>query len=233
MAKKEIQENKKSKIESDSKKFKVLLVDDHPIVRQGLAQTINAQNDLIVCGEAEDAHRALEAIGSLNPDVALVDISLKGMNGLELIKNIKVHYPKFPVVVLSMHDETLYAQRVLKAGAKGFIMKHEAGDKVLLALRRALNGEIYLSEKMSSRLLHQLVDGRSEGGLSPLEQLSDRELEVFQLIGHGRGTSQIAKELHLSVKTVESYRANIKEKMKIGSAPELVQHATQWVQNAM
>ena len=211
------------------KKARVLVVDDHPIVRQGLVQLINQEEDLVVCGDAENAHKALEVIKLVNPDVAVIDISLKSINGLELIKNIKVDYPKLPILVLSMHDESLYAERALRAGAKGYIMKQEATENMLMALRRVLKGEIYVSEKMGAKMLHQLVAGRPDTGTSPLDRLSDRELEVFQLIGQGLGTRQIAEELHLSVKTIESYREHIKEKMKLKNATELVQHAVQWV----
>jgi len=210
-------------------KARVLVVDDHPIVRQGLVQLINQEADLVVCGDAENAHKAIEAIKLLKPDVAVVDISLKSINGLELIKNIKVDHPKLPILVLSMHDEGLYAERALRAGAKGYIMKQEATENMLMAIRRVLKGEIYVSEKMGAKMLHQLVDGRQDAGSSPLDRLSDRELEVFQLIGQGLGTRQIAEQLHLSVKTIESYREHIKEKMKLKNATELVQHAVQWV----
>ena len=211
------------------KKARVLVVDDHPIVRQGLVQLINQEEDLVVCGDAENAHQAIEAIKLLKPDVAVIDISLKSINGLEFIKNIKVDNAKLPILVLSMHDEGLYAERALRAGAKGYIMKQEATENMLLAIRRVLTGEIYVSEKMGAKMLHQLVAGRPEAGSSPLDRLSDRELEVFQLIGQGLGTRQIAEELHLSVKTIESYREHIKEKMKLKNATELVQHAVQWV----
>ena len=210
-------------------KYRVLLVDDHPILRKGLAELINQEPDLLVCGEAEEAPKAFEAVGVLNPDVAVVDISLKGGNGLELIKNIKIDNAELPILVLSMHDEGLYAERALRAGAKGYIMKQEATENMLLAIRRVLKGEIYVSEKMGAKMLHQLVAGRPDTGSSPLDRLSDRELEVFQLIGQGLGTRQIAEELHLSVKTIESYREHIKDKMKLKNATELVQHAVQWV----
>ena len=209
-------------------KRSILLVDDHPIVRQGLSELIDHEQDLTVCGVAEDIHKALDQVGTLNPDLVMVDISLKGSNGLELLKNIKVRYPKQAVLMLSMHDESLYAVRALRAGAAGYVMKQEATEKVLTAIRHVLNGEIYLSERMEKKMMHQLVGGRAARTGSPLEDLSDRELEVFNLIGQGHGTRQIAEELHLSIKTIESHRAHIKEKLNLKNATELVQHAIQW-----
>jgi DNA-binding NarL/FixJ family response regulator len=212
-------------------KSKVMVVDDHPIVRQGLVQMISHEPDMEVCAEAETAAEALKAIAATGPDVAVVDLSLKGTSGLELMKDIKVRYPKLPVLVLSMYDESIYAERSLRAGARGYMMKEEATDKVLHAIRTVLGGQVYLSEEMSSRLLHMLVGGKAEGGGSPAERLSDRELEVFQLIGRGYGNTEIARQLHLSPKTVETYRAHIKEKLNLTSATELLQHAIQWVQS--
>lgn len=213
---------------SKTAKYRILIVDDHPIVRQGLTEMINHQRDLAVCGAAEDAHRGLDLLQTTRPDLVIVDISLKGSNGLELLKNIRVRYPKTRVLVLSMHDEALYAVRALRAGAAGYIMKQEATHQVLAAIQRVLLGEIYLSERMEKRMMHQLVGGRSARTGSPIEDLSDRELEVFGLIGQGHGTRQIAEELHLSVKTIESHRAHIKEKLNLKNATELVQHAIQW-----
>ena len=211
-------------------KIKVLLVDDHPILRKGLAQMINQESDLMVCGEAEEAGKAFEAVGTLQPDVAVVDISLKTGNGIELVKNIKARYPDLAVLVLSMHDESLYAERALRAGSLGYIMKEEATEQVLVAIRRVMNGEIFLSEKMKSRMLQQITSGsRNKVVSSPIENLTDRELEVFRLIGEGRSTRQIAAELHLSVRTVEAYREYIKSKLNLRNATELVQHAFHWV----
>lgn len=219
-------------MESKAKKgkAKVLIVDDHPIVRQGVGQLINQEADLMVCAEAETASDALKAIAAHQPDVAVVDLSLKGVSGLELIKDIKVRFPTLPVLVLSMFDETIYAERVLRAGARGYMMKEEATQKVLMAIRRVLNGEIYLSDAMASHLLSVITTGAKDGKTSPVDLLSDRELEVFQLIGEGLGTSQIARKLHLSPKTIETYRAHIKEKLNLESATELLQHAIQWTQ---
>jgi DNA-binding NarL/FixJ family response regulator len=214
-----------------SGKTRVLLIDDHAILRQGLAQLINQEADLTVCGEAEEAPKGFEMVGTLKPDVAVVDISLKGGNGLELIKNIKASHPNLPILVLSMHDESLYAERALRAGSLGYIMKEEAAESVLVGIRKVLKGEVVLSDKMQGRLLHQLVSGRLKQGSSPIDTLSDRELEVFRNIGEGRSTRQIADELHLSVRTVEAYREYIKEKLTLRNATELVQHAFQWVQS--
>ncbi len=210
-------------------KTRVLLVDDHPILRRGLGQLINQEADMMVCGEAEDAPKAFEAIGALNPDVAVVDISLKGSNGIELIKNVKARYPALPILVLSMHDESLYAERALRAGGLGYIMKEEAIEQVLVAIRRVLTGEIFLSDKMKAKMLQQLTNGRGKTVTSPIEYLTDRELEVFRLIGEGRSTRQIAGELHLSVRTVEAYREYIKGKLNLKNSTELVQHAFHWV----
>jgi DNA-binding NarL/FixJ family response regulator len=211
-------------------KARVLLVDDHPILRKGLAQMINMEQDMTVCGEAEEAGKAFELVGTLQPDVAVVDISLKTGNGIELVKNIKARYPELPILVLSMHDESLYAERALRAGSLGYIMKEEATEQVLVAIRRVLKGEIFLSEKMKSRMLQQLTTGgRNKVVVSPIENLTDRELEVFRLIGEGRSTRQIAAELHLSVRTVEAYREYIKSKLNLRNATELVQHAFHYV----
>jgi DNA-binding NarL/FixJ family response regulator len=201
---------------------KILLVDDHPVMRQGLAQLINHEGDLTVCGQFEDTAGAFDAIPRLLPDLAVVDISLKGGSGLELIKNVRAIYCKLLILVLSMHEESLYAERVLRAGAAGYIMKVEASERVLGAIRHVLNGGIYLSEKMNSKLMQQFTAGRSQSGGSLMERLSDRELEVFGLISQGRGTRQIAEQLHLSIKTIESHRAHIKEKLDLKSAAELV-----------
>ncbi|MCX5670203.1 MAG: response regulator transcription factor [Planctomycetota bacterium] len=218
------------KIKAEAK-AKVLVVDDHPVVRQGMAQLISHEPDLTVCGEAGSVPEALQAIAACHPDVAVVDLSLKGASGLELLKDIKVRYPRLPVLVLSMADENVFAERALRAGARGYMMKEEAAEKVLEAIRCVMAGRIYLSDAMASRLLHQFVDGKSEAGASPVDGLSDRELEVFQLIGRGLGTGEIARQLHLSPKTIETYRAHIKNKMNLESATELLQHAIQYVQS--
>jgi len=209
-------------------KHKVFVLDDHPIVRQGLALLINQEPDLVVSGQAEEAHSALKGIAACRPDIVIVDISLSGPDGLDVIKTIRATDTALPVLVLSMHEETVYAERALRAGANGYIMKQEATEKVLVALRRILNREIYVSERIASKMLRQYVSGTAVGKQSPVSDLTDRELEVFRLIGEGHGTRQIAEELHVSVKTVESYQAHIKEKLSLRSARELVQHAIQW-----
>ena len=214
---------------SDSDKAKIVIVDDHPIVREGLADLINKEDDLVVCGEAEDGHSAMEVISELEPDIAIVDISLQDTSGLELIKDIKVQYPSLPVLTLSMHEESLYAERALRAGAKGYIMKREATANVVMAIRKVLSGQVYLSERMATKLVDKLVGGKAEVSTSPIERLTDRELEVFSLLGQGNGTRQISERLHLSVKTIETYRSRIKEKLNLKSGPELLQHAFQWV----
>ena len=210
-----------------TRKKTVFVVDDHPLLRQGLALLINREADLAVCGEAEEAHSAMKAISATNPDILIADISLNGPDGLELLKNLRTSHPYLPVLILSMHDETIYAERALRARANGYIMKQEATEKVLIAIRRILKGEIYLSERMANKLLHQYVSGAAMDMSSRLASLSDRELEVFRLIGEGRGTRQIAEKLRLSIKTVETYQAHIKDKLSLRSGRELVQHAIQ------
>ena len=206
----------------------VLVVDDHPLMRQGLALLINQQQDMQVCGEAEEAQAAMQAIAQQRPDIMILDISLNGPDGLELLKSIRAVAPDLPVLILSMHDEAIYAERALRARANGYIMKQEATEKVLVAVRRILNGEIYLSDRMSNKMLQQYIGGGPPMIQSRIASLSDRELEVFRLIGEGRATREIAEELHLSVKTVETYQAHIKEKLALRTGRELIQHAIQW-----
>jgi DNA-binding NarL/FixJ family response regulator len=213
---------------ASTRKSKVFVVDDHPIVRQGLALLINREPDLTVCGEAENAQTAIQSIATAKPDILVVDISLNGPDGLDLLKDIRSRNPELPVLILSMHDESIYAERALRAGAQGYIMKQEATEKVLVALRRILNREIYVSEHIANRMLQRYIGSRGGGRPSSIADLTDRELEVFRLIGEGHSTRQIAEELHISVKTVESYQAHIKEKLSLRSARELVQHAIQW-----
>jgi DNA-binding NarL/FixJ family response regulator len=210
---------------AQSGKAKVFLVDDHPIVRQGLGLLINREPDLAVCGEAEDAPSALQRMASAQPDLMVIDISLDGPDGLELLKTIRLKEPILPVLILSMHEESTYAERSLRAGANGYIMKQEATERVLVAIRRILEGKVYLSERLTNKMLEQFVHGAGSSKNNPLTTLSDRELEVYRLIGAGHGTRQIADELHVSVKTVESYQAHIKEKLSLRNARELVQHA--------
>jgi DNA-binding NarL/FixJ family response regulator len=214
-----------------AKKSRVFVVDDHPIVRQGLSMLVNRQPDLIVCGEAEDAQTAMQALITAKPDILVLDISLNGPDGLDLLKNIRTRYPDLPVLILSMHDELMYAERALRAGAQGYIMKQEATDMVLVALRRILGHEIYVSERIANRMLQHYIGNPAAARSSSIADLTDRELEVFRLIGEGHSTRRIAEELHISVKTVESYQAHIKEKLSLRSARELVQHAIQWTIN--
>ncbi|HMB94627.1 MAG TPA: response regulator transcription factor [Tepidisphaeraceae bacterium] len=212
---------------STVKRAKVLLVDDHPIVRQGLVQLINASPDLVVTGEASTGREAMEIIAKSNPDIAIVDISLEDRNGVELIKDIIAQKPNLPCLALSMYDEAMYAMRVLRAGGRGYVMKHEVPKKVLGAIRQVLDGHVYLSEKMSTRLVDQMVQ-TAPGAPAPAAELSDRELEVLTLIGRGQSTRQIAEKLFLSVKTVEAHRERIKEKLQLKNGPELLRYAMQF-----
>lgn len=209
-------------------KSRVFVVDDHPIVREGLTLLINRESDLVVCGEAEEAHSALDAVVRTRADVVIVDISLSGPDGLDLIKTIRTTAPTLPILVLSMHDEMIYAERALRAGASGYIMKQEGTARVLIALRRILRREVYLSDRAASRMVQQYVRGSAAADRPVEAELSDRELEVYRLIGEGHSTRKIAEELRLSVKTVETYQANIKEKLSLRTARELIQHAIEW-----
>jgi DNA-binding NarL/FixJ family response regulator len=207
---------------------KVFLVDDHPLVREWLTNLINQQPDLAVCGESENAPQALQAIAASKPDVAIVDISLKDSSGFELIKDIKELHPNVAVLVLSMHEESHYGERALRAGAMGYVMKRETTKKVIHAIRRVLAGNLYVSESLAEAMTMQLVKGKTPAGSSPVEQLSDRELEVFELLGQGLGTRKIAEKLRVSVKTVQAYCARVKEKMNLNSATELLREAIRW-----
>jgi DNA-binding NarL/FixJ family response regulator len=213
-------------------KKRVLVVDDHPIVRQGLSMLINRCDDLMVCGSAQDSSTAMEAVRTLKPDMAVVDISLKDSNGIELMKDIKAFDPALPILTLSMHEESLYAERALRAGAKGYIMKQEGTEKLISAIRIVLKGQIYISDKLAGKIINKMVSGAAETTASPIESLSDRELEVFLLIGKGQRTREISNQLHLSPKTVETYRSHIKEKLSLDSSAELLQHAIQWVSSS-
>jgi DNA-binding NarL/FixJ family response regulator len=217
--------------ETEKRKSKVFLVDDHPLVREHLTALLQREVDLEVCGEAADGPTARSLITRQEPDLVILDISLKHSHGLELLKDLKELRPKLPVLVLSMHDETLYAERALRAGAMGYITKEEATVSVLSAVRKVLAGEVYLSARMAGRMMQKMVKGGTDQAGSPLEVLADRELEVFQMIGRGMGTRQIAEELRLGIKTVESYKGRIKEKLRLTDGNELLQHAIQWVQS--
>lgn len=220
---------KKREVKPSDGKTRILLVDDHAVVRFGIAQLINRQPDMEVCGEEEDASKAMGAIESLKPDLTIADISLKDSSGLELVRNIKAQYPKLPVLIVSGHDESVYAEIAFRAGALGYLMKEEALEKVIMAVRRVLSGAIYVSDSLAARMLQQQIRGQSTINESPVKSLSDRELEVFQLIGQWKSTREIADELHLSVKTIEYYREQIKRKLNLKNAAELTQRATSWV----
>jgi DNA-binding NarL/FixJ family response regulator len=210
------------------RKSSVFIVDDHPLVREGLTNLINGQNDLIVCGEAKNSAEAIEGIAKERPDVAVIDISLANESGLELIKHSVKQFPQVAVVVLSMHDEALYAERALRAGARGYVMKHETSKSVLASIRRVLAGDIYVSERIINRMALRLTASRRSVASSPVERLSDRELEIFRLLGQGRSPSEIAGDLNLSLKTVQAYCARAKEKFGVTSLTELLRAAIQW-----
>jgi DNA-binding NarL/FixJ family response regulator len=209
---------------------RILLVDDHAVVRFGIAQLINRQSDLVVCGEEEDARKALDAIIRLKADLIIADLSLKDSSGLELIRNIKAQFPSLPILVVSIHDETVYAEIAFRAGALGYLMKQEALEKIVTAIRRVLSGSVYVSDALGAKMLQQQVRGHTDVQQPAIKSLSDREVEVFHLIGQWKKTKEIAGELHLSVKTVEYYREQIKRKLNLKDASELTQYATAWVQ---
>jgi len=216
--------------EARAKRARILLVDDHAVVRYGIGQLINRQDDMVVCGEEEDASKALKAITSLKPDLVIADISLKESSGLGLMRNIQAQYPGLPVLVVSAHDEAVYSEIAFRAGASGYLMKEDTIEKILTAIRRVLGGSIYVSEALGARMVQQQVRGQTNKKVSSLKKLSDRELEVLQLIGQWKRTRQIAQELHLSVKTIEYYREQIKKKLDLKNASELTQYATSWVE---
>lgn len=211
---------------------RIYIVDDHPLMRKGLVMTIEKEMGFEVCGQAESAEEGLNEIIKLKPDAAVFDISLPGMNGIELIKNVLHQMPDLKILVVSRHDEELYAERALRAGAKGYLMKLEAGETLVTALRQILNGGIYLSEKIGSKMIMKMASGNASKSDNPLDLLSDRELEVFELTGKGLSTKDIGSKLHISVKTVESHRANIKDKLQLETANELMRHAVRWVEDS-
>ena len=212
-------------------KTRILIVDDHPMMREGLTSLLATQPDLEVCGEAETAAQALDMIPSARPAIVIADITLPGRSGIELVKDIVAMYPEVKTLAVSMHDEAVYAERVLRAGARGYIMKKEGGKRLLEAIRKVRAGDVAVSEKMSAQIL-RIFSGHSGGDSdSPVRQLTDREFEVFELIGRGLGTTQMAAELNISVKTVEVHRAHIKEKLEIGSGSELIAYAARWAQS--
>ncbi len=214
--------------EAGGRKRAVFLVDDHPLVREWLTNLIQQQEDLTVCGEADNASQAIQAIEAAKPDIAIVDIGLKDSSGIELIKDLKRCSPAVAILVLSMHEEAHYVERALRAGAKGYIMNRETTRTVVAAIRQVLNGKLYVSEEIAAAMAAQFVEGKTLATQSPAQQLSDRELEVFELLGQGRGTRQIAETLRVSVKTVQAYSARIKEKLGVHSATELIREAVRW-----
>jgi DNA-binding NarL/FixJ family response regulator len=217
----------KPKNNNGNSRHHVFIVDDHPLVREGLANLINQQTDMGVCGEAEDSGGAISGIGTNQPDVVLVDISLKNESGLELVKTLKNQFPELAVIVLSMHDEALYAERALHAGARGYVMKRETTKNVLTAIRRVLEGDIYVSDRVVNSMAKRM-SSRKTAAAEPVERLSDRELEIFRLLGQGRTPSQIAEDLRLSLKTVQAYCARAKEKFGVTSLTELLRAAIRW-----
>jgi DNA-binding NarL/FixJ family response regulator len=208
---------------------RLVIVDDHPLFRKGLEELIHSDGGFAVCGEAGNASEAMDVIRKLNPDLAIVDLSLPGANGIELIKNIRAEFPKLPILVLSMHDESLYALRALRAGADGYVMKHEAMTNVVRAIHEVFAGRPYLSPEMAAQVITKFAHGASAGETDPTARLSDRELEILELIGKGTEVRQIAKRLHLSPKTVETHRAHIKDKLDLKNAREVARFAVQWL----
>lgn len=213
-------------------KSRILIVDDHPVVRWGMSQMVNQEADLQICCEAGNEAEALKALASCRHDLAIVDISLQGVSGISLVKSIKAIDAGLPILVMSMHDESIYAERALRAGARGYIMKHEAPDNVLKAIRQTLAGDIYVSDKMRSKLLEQIFDDRAHALDSPVAKLSDTELEVMRLIGRGLSTREISALMNRSVKTIESHRSNIREKLQLKTSLELVRFAARWIEQS-
>jgi DNA-binding NarL/FixJ family response regulator len=213
------------------RKQRVFLVDDHPLVREGLSMLIGHEDDLEVCGEAGDPREALRAIAKVAPDIAVVDLSLGEYSGMDLIRSLRAQYQDLSVVVLSMHDEKLYAERVIRAGARGYVMKREMSGTILSAIRHVLSGKLYVSSEVAEMFAEKFVDRKLTADASPIEQLSDRELEVFSLLGQGHETRRIAENLHLSVKTVQAYCARIKEKLNLANGTELLREAVYWHEN--
>lgn len=207
----------------------VVIVDDHPLFRHGLTQLIESDGTLCVCGQAGSAPEGLSEIRRCKPDLAIVDVGLKGTNGIELMKSIKAEFPHVAVLMVSMHDESLYAIRALRAGARGYVMKQEALERVMIAIHEVLAGKVYMSQEMSDRVIMKFLQGKNSGDEGVADRLSDRELEVLAWIGRGRSTREIARDLHLSVKTIESHRLRIKEKLNFKTSPEMVRFAVEWV----
>src|SRR5215475_15456210 len=220
--------NKNPRCDSPEAK-RIVIVDDHPLFRKGLQDLIHSDNSFAVCGEAGNAAEAMEVIRKLHPDLVIVDLSLPGANGIELIKNIRAEFQKLPILVLSMHDESLYALRALRAGAEGYVMKHEAMANVIQAIREVFNGRPYLSPAMAAQVITKFTHRQAEGEADAVQRLSDRELEILELIGKGHDVRQIAKQLHLSPKTVETHRSHIKDKLDLKNSREVARFALQWL----
>lgn len=215
----------------DQPRKKILIVDDHPLVRKGIRSLLEQEHDLAICGEAANRREVLDLAQKTRPDLVLLDITLEGPDGIEVTKALRAECDDVPILIVSMHDEGLYAERALRAGARGYIMKQEVAENVIKAIRQVLRGDIYISEAMRQKLLQDLARPNANGNNSPMDRLSDRELEVFRLIGEGHGTREISETLHLSIKTIETYRAHLKEKLAIRSSAELARSAVNWVEN--
>ncbi|MFA6187199.1 MAG: response regulator transcription factor [Phycisphaerae bacterium] len=222
---------KKKQDKTNGKKIQVLIVDDHPVIRDGLAAIVNHEQDFNVCGQAEDAYTAQKAIDELKPDIVITDISLKNSDGIELTKNIKARCPGLPVIIFSVHDESIYAERALSAGAKAYLMKDGVSENIIKAIRTVLSGEIYVSDAISKKFLHRIAGDKAGTTKTPIENLSAREFEIFRLIGEGLKASQMAKQLHLSIKTIETYRSRIKEKLNLPNASKLLQYSIKWAKS--
>ncbi|HUI08362.1 MAG TPA: response regulator transcription factor [Verrucomicrobiae bacterium] len=212
----------------DDSKTRILIVDDHPLMRDGVRQRINRESDLAVCAEAATAAEALEAIPKQNPDMIIVDVAMVGKNGIELVKDLKVRHPRLPVIVLSVYDESLYAERALWAGARGYVMKQENADVLVQAIRRVRSGQVFVTERVSAKILNRVAGGGGDEIASPIDELSDRELEVFRLVGDGYGAHEIAARLHLSTKTVATHTEHIKRKLSLSSTRALARFAIHW-----
>ena len=212
--------------------MRILIVDDHPVVREGLSELLSREPDITVAGAARDAEEAIDILRTMAVDVAVIDLSLPGLSGTELIRKIRSEFRDLPVLVLSMHEEQFYAERALRAGAHGYIMKQEPTEKLVGAIRKVYDGDLFVSDNVAKRMLLRIVAGQEDED-SPVSSLSGRELEVFQLIGQGYGTRVIAEMLQLSIKTIESYRANLKQKLNLKNASELVQYAVKWTQHSL
>jgi len=221
----------KKKVPKSSAKARILLVDDHALLRLGLGELINRQTELVVCGEAEDVRAAMQAVATLRPDLVITDLTLRKSDGLELIKNIRARFPELPVLVVTALEESLYGELSLRAGARGYLQKREAIPVVLAAIRRVLAGKLYMSERLSSHMLQQQLSGQSPATVSPTERLTDRERQVLRLLGQWRTTRQIAVDLHLSIKTIEYYRQQLKEKLNLATGTDLIQFAVEWSKN--